>query len=718
MSYPSARCPLNLRVALLLVALAGSSPTAQQPATPPQPPPASSPAQTPPAQPPRFRTEANYVRVDVYPTKDGVPIQDLRAEDFEVLEDGARQAIQAFEHVVISPAGPQTLRAEANSVRGGEQMAANPRNRVFVFFLDIPHVGVEGSHAIKEPLIRLIDRILGPDDLVAVMTPEMSAAQIAFGRKTEVIADMLRDKWTWGVRHSILPMDSREREYERCYPPTMDELQAGHNVAPVVKAMIARRRERMVLDALHDLVRYLGGVREERKAILAVSDGWLLYRPDQTLTRLRQDKVTGQYEPVPGTPPVGVDEHGTLRLNPPRREPGAVNPDQTVCDRERMHLANIDNEEHFRYLMDVANRNNASFYPIDPRGLPAFDYPIGPERPPPPAVDHMHLKARIDGLRTLAENTDGIAVVNNNDLDKGLKRIADDLTSYYLLGYYASNARLDGAFRRITVRVKRPGVQVRARRGYRAATAAEVDASRAAAAAPVPESVRTTAAAVASLGRIRPEQQFAINAVPVRDATGNNITSLWIAGELQISAREYAAGGTAAIEITGGATGSASAALKPGERTFLVNVPVQGARDTIDVRARVTSETVPTPLSDVARVETQRAASQALLFRRGPSTGNRVVPAADFRFSRTERLRLELPIPAGATTGTGRFLDRNAQPLQVPVQIADRTDPAGQRWLTADATLAPLGAGDYVVEISYTAQGTEQRILTAVRVTR
>jgi hypothetical protein len=223
---------------------------------------------------------------------------------------------------------------------------------------------------------------------------------------------------------------------------------------------------------------------------------------------------------------------------------------------------------------------------------------------------------------------------------------------------------------------------------------------------------------VASLGRIRPEQQFAINAVPVRDATGNNITSLWIAGELQISAREYAAGGTATIEITGGATGSASAALKPGERTFLVNVPVQGARDTIDVRARVTSEAVTTPLSDLARVETQPAALQALLFRRGPSTGNRVVPAADFRFSRTERLRLELPIPAGATTGTGRFLDRNAQPLQVPVQVADRTDPAGQRWLTADATLAPLGAGDYVVEVTYTAQGIEQRVLTAIRVTR
>ena len=49
-------------------------------------------------------------------------------------------------------------------------------------------------------------------------------------------------------------------------------------------------------------------------------------------------------------------------------------------------------------------------------------------------------------------------------------RIAADLSSYYLVGYYSTNAKLDGRFRSITVRVKRPGVSVRARRGYRALT--------------------------------------------------------------------------------------------------------------------------------------------------------------------------------------------------------------------------------------------------------
>src|SRR5262249_18789984 len=73
--------------------------------------------------------------------------------------------------------------------------------------------------------------------------------------------------------------------------------------------------------------------------------------------------------------------------------------------------------------------------------------------------------------QTLAENTDGLAIVNSNNLSRGFKRVVDDLSSYYLLGYY-STGKLDGKFHAISVRVKRPGVSVRARRGYLAATPA------------------------------------------------------------------------------------------------------------------------------------------------------------------------------------------------------------------------------------------------------
>ena len=76
----------------------------------------------------------------------------------------------------------------------------------------------------------------------------------------------------------------------------------------------------------------------------------------------------------------------------------------------------------------------------------------------------------MDTLRTLSENTDGRAIVNRNDLVAGMKQITRDASAYYLIGYNSSQAPSDGKFHEIKVRVKRPGVQVRARKGYWALT--------------------------------------------------------------------------------------------------------------------------------------------------------------------------------------------------------------------------------------------------------
>ena len=110
---------------------------------------------------------------------------------------------------------------------------------------------------------------------------------------------------------------------------------------------------------------------------------------------------------------------------------------------------------------------------------------------------------------------------------------------------------------------------------------------------------------------------------------------------------------------------------------------------------------------------------QPLLFRRGVTTGNRVLPAADLRFSRTERVRLELPVAGDAKAGAGRILDRAAQPLQVPVTVGERLDDAtGQRWITADVVLAPLAGGDYAIEVEVVGDGKSQRVISAIRVVR
>jgi len=132
-----------------------------------------------------------------------------------------------------------------------------------------------------------------------------------------------------------------------------------------------------------------------------------------------------------------------------------------------MALAQIDHEFRLQQLTQTANRGNVTFYPVYARGLTVFDAPIGPEKPPPMNVDIANLRHRQDALRFLAADTDGTSVINTNNIDAALSRIVDDLSSYYLMGYYTTNTKLDGRFRSITVRVKRPGVTVRARKGYR-----------------------------------------------------------------------------------------------------------------------------------------------------------------------------------------------------------------------------------------------------------
>ena len=116
--------------------------------------------------------------------------------------------------------------------------------------------------------------------------------------------------------------------------------------------------------------------------------------------------------------------------------------------------------------------------------------------------------------------------------------------------------------------------------------------------------------------------------------------------------------------------------------------------------------------------KTVRAAGDPVVLHRGPSTGNQVQPADGRIFPRSERIRLEMEAAAGAPGWTGALLDRNGTKTAVPVITGERTDAAtGQRWLTADITLAPLGPGDYVVELTVTSGSQQNKTLTAIRVT-
>ena len=635
---------------------------------------------------PTFRTGANYVRVDMYATRDGKPIEDLKIDEVDIVEDGVLQKIDAFEHVRVRTGVPQELRVEPNSIEQSRQMAGNPRARVFVIFLDTYHTQIEGSANMRQPLINFIDRVLGPDDMVALMTPEMSATEITLARKTTVISKLLEREWLWGRRGRIaVDNDDREDLWEACYP----DLKPTEGIA---REMKARRREKFTLDALEDLMVHLAGIREERKALLVVSEGWRLSKPDSFLSRKIDDATIKPGDILLRPPVPQPSDAGQLKGSP-----------RVQCETDRMALALLDHQFRLDELTQIANRGNVTFYPVYARGLVAFDAPIGPDPPPSQAVDAANLRARQDSLRALAQDTDGVAVINTNNIDGALRRIVDDLSSYYLMGYYTTNTKLDGKFRSISVRLRRPGLTVRARKGYRGFTSAELSRSAAPGGA-------ETAAATGGAPAPPPLVNFSARA-QVRSRVAAWKSAFVIVGELDQQTKKLPAWSRGAqVDISvvgadGSQVGSQRLDLKPGEGLFTVQMPesasVMPGDYTVRMRLRSPVEGE-LGLTDAARVTVKEGVplGDAVLWRRGPSTGPQHLRTADPRFLRSERLRLELATSA-TEPASARLIDRNGQPMTVPVEVSDRPEPAGGfRWIVVDLAIAPLGPADYAVEVT------------------
>lgn len=646
---------------------------------------------------PTFRTGANYVRVDMYATVDGKSVDDLTAEEVDVLEDGVPQKLEAFEHVQVRPAGPQEARREPNTIEESRQAAAEARARVFVIFLDTYHTTIEGSANMRLPLIKLLDRLLGPDDLVALMTPEMGASEITLARKTTVISNIMQTQWMWGRRGRIADNDPKEDLYESCYG-------SANNTA---KEMKARRREKLTLDALSDLMVHLGGLREERKALVVVTEGWQLFRANPNLTAGDDSTRVRPEDVLRRTPRPQPADRGTST--------GSTN-DRVECEGDRTALAAMDHTQRLREISDEANRGNVTFYPIYARGLAVFDAPIGPDKPPPVIEDTANLRAKQDSLRFLADNTDGAAVVNTNNIDAALQRIVSDLSSYYLFGYYSTNTKLDGRFRNITVRVKRDGVKVRARRGYRGRTADELISSTAGASASSPPGAVT--AALTPVAGFNARSQFRIRTSSWARPDTERPGAFWVVGELDYrTRRELAWTATAKADVVvlasdGSQVMSRTIDIRTEDGPFGFEVPDSGGLPPGEYAVRVKLTSVADSgqtLTDTARVVLSQGTTlgEAVMWRRGPTTGLQHRRTADPRFQRSDRIRLEHPTSQPGSA-TARILDRNGHPLSVPAQVGERQDASGAfRWIVIDAGLAPFAPGDYAIEVT---QGSAKQV--------
>ena len=157
------------------------------------------------------------------------------------------------------------------------QDAAADAARLFTLFFDRFHVSVAGSYRANKPIVETLDKVIGPDDMVGVMTPEMSPGAITYSRRTSSIERMITDNWAWGIKDQVAQLSPRESGFEQCYPP---------NLYPGIAAkMIARLREQQTLDALDGLVTHLEGLRPERKFVMIFTEGWPLYQRDETAGR-------------------------------------------------------------------------------------------------------------------------------------------------------------------------------------------------------------------------------------------------------------------------------------------------------------------------------------------------------------------------------------------------------------------------------------------------
>jgi VWFA-related protein len=709
----------GLLAAAMTVPAAGQAPPGQQPnPTPPAQPAAQDPTpqqQPERAQQPPLRSGINFVRVDVIVTdKQGNPVLDLKPEEFTVAEDGKPQSVQSFSVVKIDQVAQLEVDppAEIRTLDQELREAARPDVRLFVLLLDDYHVRRGNDMAVRKPLIEFIQTQLAPADMVAIMYPLTSVTELHFSRNHDSLVRAI-EKFE-GRKFDYLPRNQFEEQY--AYYPA---------------ATVERIRNQVTMGALKGAAVRMGGLREGRKSIIFVSEGFTSTLPPQL------------NDPVAAMPRVG---------NTARNNPGLTTSDTAEFFNSTDLLSDM------REVFDTANRQNTSIYAVDPRGLAAFAYDIN--EGVGPTTDSKHLTATVDTLRILADNTDGRAIVNRNDLATGMKQIVRDASGYYLLGYSSSQAPTDGKFHEIKVRVTRRGLDVRARKGYWAYTTEDVARASAPPAPEAPTAVTAALSSIAEPSRGRPARFWV--GTSRGDSGASRVTFAWEpiaqqpAGAASQGAPERAAarvlltatapdgrplfrkrvpeeGNSAAAQVVSpapaaGATSTAGSTPRPaasagGTATF--DVPpgqVQLRMVVEDDRGQVMdSATQELTVPDFTKVEVSLSSPRVYRARtvreiqalKGAAT---TAPTAERSFSRADRMlvRVDAYAPGNDVPAiTARLLNRAGQAMSdVPVQSGQ----PGQGDI--ELGLSSLAAGDYLIEINAkTSSGTAQQ-LVAFKISR
>ena len=284
-----------LFVALLGVAGTAQNPTSQQqqqqqqqPQQQQQQPPPPPPADT---QQPVFRTGINFVRVDVIITdKNGNQIADLQPADFDVTEDGKPQKIETFKLVKLDGGRVDAAKEPVRQIRTDydeESEAARDDVRLFAFFLDDYHVRRGASMSSANPISRFIDTQIGPSDMVGVMYPLESTASVRMTRNHDAVIKAIQQ--FKGRKYDYTPRNQFEERY--AYYPT---------------EIVEKIRNQVSLSAIKSLIVHMGSLKEGRKTLILVSEGYTNMLPPQM--RNANAQYPGSGNPNAFNPMAGVND--------------------------------------------------------------------------------------------------------------------------------------------------------------------------------------------------------------------------------------------------------------------------------------------------------------------------------------------------------------------------------------------------------------------------
>ena len=404
--------------------------------------------QPPPGDQPAFRTGADLVIVDaVVVDKAGQPVPNLTAADFEVRDEGRPQAISLFQTVSVDAAtpaaGPLTARRYAFSTNAGVGAVTG---RAFVLFFDDIHLTqAEGDRA-KVALDQFLERELRDGDLVSLVAPGTALrwhARMPDGRPelTRIVN---------GLRGLYLPDPSADQmsDYEAYRINAFGDEQVADQVDRRWKNARVNGREpdNLATDPGFQPQNRGGQVGIIKQDILMRAATVYQQAAARNIATLQALERT-----IDGLTAVR-GRKAVLMLTP-----------GFIADQERVEA---------KRAIDAARRANVAVYFVDARGLVAGT-PYAQAQQSGRPLDSRDVGAAnaeialgAEGAAEIAQSTGGFSVRNQNDLGRGLQRIGAESRVYYLLGFQPDKDAKAGAFRRLDVKVTRPDVTVRARRGY------------------------------------------------------------------------------------------------------------------------------------------------------------------------------------------------------------------------------------------------------------